>query len=200
MSKVAAIENYDAVRSYWNNEVEKLNMEQLRLFSRLDQADNLIRLYGSSKEGQKKLVKKIKSSDPSYSYRQARRDMEMAIELFNAVSRKSKEMDRLQAKTEIMKEISFVQKNIKDPFKRAMAYVKLRKELRETLNYHEDIPDLPNFSELGSNTINVSTDPEIVNLKRFNEEERRKLYEKYSVKPNLDNSEDVEDVDHEEVD
>lgn len=200
MSKIALTEDYEAIGKYFNNEIDKLTERQFKLFERLDMADNLIRVYGSDKEAVAKLYNRMKLKEASYSLRQARRDIQMSIQFYGSRGKFTKEMDRLQAKHELMKEIKFLQKNITDPFKRAMAYAKLRKELRETQNYHLEDPDLPNFSEIGANVVLVVTDPEKVNLKPFTNEEKARIERKYAVKPNLEGSEEVEDIDHEELD
>lgn len=196
MSKIATVENYEAIERYYNDELESLNTQQLQLFARLDYADNLIRRFGSGARTAKRLHARMKIDDPSYSLRQAYRDIEFSTMLYGSMSKRSKEMDKMFASETLKKEIN-IARRITNGHHRATAIAKLFKELRETLGYHLADPDIPDFSQIGANVIILTANPgEAMNIKAYNEAERKALIERYSVPPEM---EETEDVDHEEM-
>lgn len=198
MSKIATVENYDAIERYYSDDLDTLNTQQLQLFARLDYADNLIRRFGSGAQTAKRLHARMKVDDAGYSLRQAYRDLEFSTMLYGSMSKQSKEMDKMYAAETLKREIQLA-KNIKNGHQRSGAVAKLLKELRETLGYHLQDPELPDFSTIGANLIIVTNDPSAaMNIKKYNDDERRELAAKYSVPPSSE-SEKVEDVDHEEL-
>jgi hypothetical protein len=194
MGRIATEENYEAISAYANGELEKLNTAQLQLYSRLDKANSLIMQNGSGPNTVKKLHRLIKLENPSYSERQARKDLHKSMMLFNSQSTASKEMDKLYATEYLKKAIGMAWRNIKNPYQKALAVAKLMKEFRETVWYDKEHLELPNWSELGSNEVYITADVKVLNIKPIDENELDELKKMYA-----DLSSDIEDVEHEEV-
>lgn len=201
MAKLAVIDSYEKIEQFYRDDLEKLDTETIKVLVRVDQADNLIRQYGGGRKTTKMLYLKISGDQPKYSMRQADRDMQFAMALYNATNKTAKEMDKLYAINTLKVEIRRAQRYISNPNQRAQAVTKLFKELRETQGYHMQDPDIPDFSEIGANQIIISTDTtDTLNIKQMSQSERMELERKYELPPDLADRLDAEDVEFEEVD
>ncbi len=158
--KKKATEDYNAIALWFTGQEESLNRQQLAIYGRIDQADNLISKYGSGKKTAEMLVRICMAKNPGYNLRQAYLDMEWAVELHNSRSRKSKEMEQLYAINIIKRQLRTALQKIKDPEKQSLVVARLLKEHREAVGYDKAEIDLPDFSGMGGNTYVISTNPE----------------------------------------
>jgi hypothetical protein len=214
MPKKAPIDDYKAVALFWNGQEESLNTQQLQLFARIDLAGNLIAKFGRGKATVDKLLKKFSLENTPYNRKQAYRDMDMAVELFNAQSRKSKEMHKIYAIDKLERAINVLMCDLRDnvhkvgdegsevtfrdvdkDVKITNALARIMKEYRESTEYDKEDPDLPVFQDMGANDYILTTDPEEAGFEIVDvDEELRKKYELPKAKM------DAEDVDFEEID
>jgi len=184
--------------AFFNGDIEKLNSQQIQMFTRIDFADGQIRRFGGGRQTAKRLVAYWNLKKVPYTLRQAYRDMQYAHELQCASDRKSKDMDKLFLIEILKKELHNVRRFEKDATKRATSVARIAEQMNKIERYSEKDEDLPDFGGMGGNDFIITTDPAEIGIKPVElTDEIRKKYEepgRYNFE-----SADVEDVDHEEI-
>jgi hypothetical protein len=196
MSKLAALDDYQAITNFLNGDQDKLNTQQLQLYARIDFADGMVRKYGGGRTTAKRMAAHYALKKIKYSLRQAYLDMNAAIELNNASNRTAKEANKLFVIELLKKEIHNVRLRETDAYKRATAIAKLSDQLNKIERYDAQDLDLPDFSEIGANEFIITNVPEEVGIVRV--EVTEEIKRKYAEPKSAHSS--VEDVPFTEVD
>lgn len=195
--------NTEEIALFLQGETSSLSAKQRELYERMDYADNLLRKYGPGKKTRKMIMKKFKVSDPT-----AWRICKAAENVFGSTARVNKEYYKeiaietlIQAKEKLLEQLFGTDEDpvdgSPDP-KLFKALSDIMAELRRTIKYDEQDPDLPVWSELGPNLIEVVFDPALVGGEPI--EDLDAVVERLTKSKRISSIErDAIDVDHEEI-
>ncbi len=158
----------DELAAYFLGDQKDLSPALEETFHRLDFADNLVCEFGASKSSAKKIMEKF-----GCSHAQAYRYMNRATELFGSVGRASKErhkslaVENLQfsmrvAKSKLVDENGVIKSDVKSADIRLIS--EIQAEIRRTIGYDLELPDMPNWADIGANVIVISTSPELLGV------------------------------------